>query len=354
MKAHDYAFFGHFLCLASQGLPGLPALMIRLTLLLLSFFILVGCTDPAPKIERETAPAPDLSTQKRIALTYDDGPRGDGRVFTGPDRTNALIQQFEIAKTGPVAMFVTTQGLDTQSGRDRIHAYAAAGHRIANHSHTHPWASRTERSDYIADIDTAEAALAPFANRRAWFRFPYLDEGGYGDEDTGLPKRDTLRAALADRGIMSGYVTVDTYDWHMERVWQDALAAGKTVDEAALSAAYSDMVVDAADHYDAMAMDILGRRPAHVLLLHENDLAASFTIDMVDALRAKGWTIIDPDLAFADPIATQMPETRFSGMGRVAALASDAGRSGAEYFDHWSTSEAGIEARLAQDGVFSD
>jgi hypothetical protein len=160
--------------------------------------------------------------------------------------------------------------------------------------------------------------------------------------------------ALAERGLMSGYVTIDTYDWHLDQLWQNALRDGLTVDEAALSKVYSDMVVDAAEHFDRMSSDLLGRRPAQVVLLHENDLAASFTADMVSALRANGWTIIDPDEAFADPIATQLPDTLFSGMGRIAALASDAGRSGADFFDHWSASESGIEARLAANNVFSD
>lgn len=323
--------------------------MIRLVPILLSFCLLVGCAgqgDPAT----DTAPV----SEKRIALTYDDAPRGDGLVFTGPERTRALVEQFEIAETGPVAIFVTTRGLDTQVGQDRIHAYANAGHRIANHSHAHMWASRTDTDAYIADIDQAETALEPFANRRAWFRFPYLDEGGYGDADTATQKRDTLRAALAERDLMSGYVTIDTYDWHLDRLWQDALRDGLTVDKAALSKIYTDMVVDAAEHFDRMSTPLLGRRPAQVVLLHENDLAASFTVDMVSALRAKGWTLIDPDEAFADPIAVQLPETLFSGMGRIAALASDAGQSGRDYFDHWSASESGIEARLAADDVFSE
>jgi peptidoglycan/xylan/chitin deacetylase (PgdA/CDA1 family) len=318
--------------------------MIRLILIPLSFLVLTACSEPAVKT--------DIPSEKRIALTYDDGPRGDGRVFSGAERTQALIEQFEIAETGPVAMFVTTRGLGDQEGRDRIHANA--GHQIANHSHSHPWASRAEVTTYIADIDQAEAALAPFANRRAWFRFPYLDEGGYGEETIAKPRRDALRMALSDRGIMSGYVTIDTFDWYLEKLWQDALRDGRTVDEAALSKVYVDMVVDAAEHFDRMALDVLGRRPAQVVLLHENDLAASFTADMVSALRAKGWTIIDPDEAFADPIATQLPETLFSGMGRIAALAKDAGRSGADYFDHWSASEDGIENRLSADAVFTE
>lgn len=327
--------------------------MIRLIPIVLFFLLLTGCAaqDAHAPVTNDKVPR---ASEKRIALTYDDAPRNDGRVFTGTERTQALIEQFEIAETGPVAIFVTTRGLDTQAGHDRIHTYAEAGHRIANHSHEHMWASRAELDVYIADIDQAEAALEPFANRRAWFRFPYLDEGGYGDDETARLKRDALRTALAEREMMSGYVTIDTYDWHLDQLWQNALREGRTIDEVALSTLYSDMVVDAAEHFDRMASELLGRRPAQVVLLHENDLAASFTADMVSALRAEGWMIIDPDEAFADPIAGQLPETLFSGMGRIAALSSDAGRSGADYFDHWSASESGIEARLAANSVFSE
>lgn len=303
----------------------------------LSVLVLAACA---------TAPSP----AKRIALTYDDAPRGEGAAYTGAERTEALLAALEAADTGPVAMFVTTRGMDEPGGAARIAAYAAAGHRIANHSGTHPWASRTEPDAYLADIDAAEAKLAGLPNRRAWFRFPFLDEGGQGEG--GAARRDALRAGLAARGLANGYVTVDTYDWHLADLWRRAVRDGRAVDEAALSRLYTDMVLDAAAHYDAMALDVLGRRPAQVLLLHENDLAARFTEDLVAALRAGGWAIVDPDEAYADPVADVVPATRFSGMGRLAAMAADAGAEGPETFDHWSASREGIEARAAARGVF--
>ncbi|NNC36740.1 MAG: polysaccharide deacetylase [Acidimicrobiales bacterium] len=314
----------------------------------LIFVLLVGCTpEPTPK------PSSEKYT-KRIALTYDDAPRGDGSVYSGVDRTSSFIAQLEEANTGPVAIFVTTRGMNKQEGRQRIEAYAQAGHLIANHSDTHMWASPTPTDIYIADIDRAEEKLEGIPNRRPWYRFPYLDEGSRGEENRDLVKRDQLRKALADRGLISGYVTVDTFDWHLDRLWQDAVKRGAKIDTEALSKVYTDMVLDAAEHFDVMGQEVLGRRPAQVLLLHENDLAASFTVDLVRALRADGWTIISPDEAFADPIAVHLPKTGFAGMGRIAALAADAGYKGAEFFDHWSADEKGIETRLADDGVFTE
>ena len=74
-----------------------------------------------------------------------------------------------------------------------------------------------------------------------------------------------------------------------------------------------------------MARRTLGRSPRHVLLLHENDLAALFIGDLVTELRARGWTIISATEAFADPIAELEPDTLFLGQGRIAALAHEAG-----------------------------
>lgn len=292
------------------------------------------------------------AAEKRIAITFDDAPLGDGPMFTGPERTPALIAALAAAETGPTAIFVTTRGVESSAdGRARIEAYDRAGHLIANHSHTHLWASRTDTDIYLADLDRAADLLVGFENLRPWYRFPFLDEGGSGRN---VEKRDAYRAALAERGLLSGYVTVDTYDWHIADLWQRASAAGKSVDLDALREVYVAMVVDAAEHYASLSEEWLDRQPDHVLLLHENDLAAAFIGDAVAALRAAGWEIISPDVAFADPIARTLPETTFSGMGRVAALAFDRGAQGASVLDHWSASQEAIETRLADTGAFTD
>ena len=117
--------------------------------------------------------------------------------------------------------------------------------------------------------------------------------------------------------------------------------------------AAADMAVEAAEHFDRMALDVIGHRPAQVLLLHENDVAALATDEMVAALREAGWTIISPDEAYQDETLAPDPDTLFSGMGRVASRAFEAGKTGADYLDHWSADEAGIDARLDAAGVFT-
>ncbi len=320
-------------------------MLVRLSCVLV-LIICCGCSASEPPEE-----LPQFAP-KRIALTYDDGPLGDGPRYSGRERTDALISQLAEAETGPVVFFVTTRGLDQTNGVDRIVDYAAAGHLIANHSDQHIHASRTSTEDYISDIERAETRLNMFENRRPWFRFPYLDEGGSAADSKSSAKRDALRAALEQRGLLSGYVTIDTYDWHLDSLWAEAVRTEQEVDLEALSRVYVDMVVDAATHYDDLAVRVLDRRPVQVLLLHENDLAASFTTEMVDALRADGWEIVDPDVAFADPIAVQLPKTLFSGMGRISALAVDRGMNDRETLDHWSVSRVAIESRIQSVGAF--
>lgn len=136
-----------------------------------------------------------------------------------------------------------------------------------------------------------------------------------------------MRAALAERGLRNAYVTIDNYDWHLEALASQARREGRAMDMEALQALYVETLVDTANFYDRMAVDALGRSPAHVLLLHETDIAAMFVDDLARALSADGWEIIPIDEAYRDPIAATEPDTWFLGEGRVAALAQISGRA---------------------------
>lgn len=127
---------------------------------------------------------------------------------------------------------------------------------------------------------------------------------------------------------LSAYVTVDNYDWYMDRLFQEAVAAGRKINLDRLRDAYVDLITDSVEFYDKVAQEQLGRSPHHVLLLHENDLAALFIADLVDRLRNRGWEIISPEEAFTDPIAAVEPATLRLGQGRIIAMAIDKGYDG--------------------------
>lgn len=262
-----------------------------------------------------------VGAPREIALTLDDAPRENSAHFDGATRTSKLIATLKRADVAQIAFFCNTVRMDA-AGAARIKAYADAGHLIANHSHTHADLHQVGVQAFVAEIDTADRILRTFPNFRPWFRFPYLHEGKT------VEVRDALRSELKQRGLLSAYVTVDTFDWHMDRLFQDAVAARKTVDFDRLRDAYVDVLSESIEFYDEVAVKELGRSPRHVLLLHENDLAAMYLGDLVQRLRKNGWKIISPELAFQDPIARVDPDTMLLGQGRVIAIAAAKGYAG--------------------------
>ena len=268
--------------------------MSRLFVLALGL-LLAACTAVA---------APDHGRPKRIALTFDDIPRNAGAFLTEDERTTRLIAGLERAGVEQAAFFVTTGNLDsTTGGAERIARYVAAGHVLANHTHSHWHLSEVTAEQYLADIDRAAAWLAPQAANRPWMRYPFLDEGG-----SDKAKVAAVRAGLAARGLQNGVVTIDASDWGYDDMAIQAKAAGKTLDMAALRDLWVESHVEAAEYYDGLARRALGRSPAHIMLLHEADVTALYVADLVGELKAKGWTIITADEAFAEPLTRMLPD----------------------------------------------
>ncbi|WP_051531679.1 polysaccharide deacetylase family protein [Sphingomonas sp. URHD0057] len=263
--------------------------------------------------------AAPATAEKRIALTFDDVPRDRGAFFTPDERTIRLIAGLHEAGVRQAAFYIVPGQIghdDGAGGEERIKAYVAAGHVIADHSFTHPHLSGMTAADYLADVDKAEAWLKGREGRRPWFRYPFLDEG---QEDKA--KRDAVRAGLQARGLHNGYATVDGSDWNIESLTADAVKAGKKVDMAGLRDLYVSTMVGAADFADQLSRKTWGRQPAQVIVLHETDIAALFIVDLVRAFRADGWAIITADEAYADPIAKLAPDVP-SANGTLLELAA--------------------------------
>ena len=257
--------------------------------------------------------------QKRIAFTFDDVPRGRGAFFTPDERTIRLIAGLHKGGVKQAAFYLVPGQIghdDGLGGAERIEAYVAAGHVIADHSFTHPHLNELSVADYMANVDKAEVWLKGREGRRPWFRYPFLDEGG--DDKA---KVAAVRAALKARGLHNGYATVDGSDWNIESRTADAVKAGKTIDMDALRDLYVETMVGAADFADQLARKTWDRQPAQVIVLHETDIAALFIADLAKALRKDGWTIITADEAYADPISKLAPKVPYAN-GTLVELAA--------------------------------
>jgi peptidoglycan-N-acetylglucosamine deacetylase len=286
-----------------------------------------------------TACSPSLAETRFLALTFDDAPRESSAHLDGTTRAARLIAELSAAKVPQVAFFCNTERFDA-SGRARIESYAEAGHLIANHSHSHLDLHRVGAARFLEDMRVADETLRGIPNLRKWLRFPFLHEGKTIEE------RDSMRIALRQMEYFSAYVTMDNYDWYMDSLFQEAVRAGKTIDHEKLRNAYVDLLAESIEFYDGLAREQLGRSPRHVLLLHENDLAALFIGDLIARLRRDGWEIISPELAYADPIAAIEPDTLALGQGRIVAIAEQNGvRDSRSRWESESTLKAEFDRR---------
>ncbi|WP_239987516.1 polysaccharide deacetylase family protein [Sphingosinithalassobacter portus] len=292
------------------------------------------------------AAASDMPT-KRIAISFDDAPRGPGAFLNPDERPAMLIAALKGAGVDQAAFFVNPGRISAGDRHEKaIDAYVAAGHVIADHSFTHPRLSGSSAEAYLANIDRAEAWLKDRPGYRPWFRYPYLDEGGRNKG-----KRDAVREGLVARGLRDAYVTVDGSDWHIEQLAVDAGRAGQLIDMDALRDLYVETHVLSAEFTYDLTERTLGRPIPQVMLLHETDLAALFIGDLVQALRDKGWEIVTMDAAYADPVYAEKPDTPMAAGTLVEMLAWEHKVTGMRWFDR---NEQAVGARLFRTRVLHE
>lgn len=283
---------------------------------------------------------------KRIAFSFDDAPRSAGAYTDVQSRTDALINALEEAGIDGAIFFATTRNLEKRGaeGDARLRRYAAAGHLIGNHSDTHQSANVLSAKAFLMDVAQAGETLEVYPGYTPYFRFPFLHEG-----DT-VEKRDAIRDGLDAQALQQGYVTVDNYDWYLQALFDESIRSGREPDLKAWKTIYVEVLSAAIVHYDQMALEFLGRSPAHVMLLHENDLAALFVDDLARALTDDGWELVTALEAYKDPIASDVPDTLVLGQGRIAALAHIAGKPGRELAHPWESEDA-LRALLVERGM---
>jgi peptidoglycan-N-acetylglucosamine deacetylase len=255
---------------------------------------------------------------QEIAITFDDAPMGDSPAMTGSVRTHKLLAELKSNDVPQVAFFVITRNIDS-IGDIRLSAYVQAGHLLANHTHSHRPIRQIGLAEYLRDIKQANNILRAKPGFVPLFRYPFLDEGRT------IPHRDSIRSTLSELALTNGYVTIDNYDWYLNRLYNESVRAGKKTDVEKLKSLYIEHIWNSILYYDDIAKKTLNRSPKHVLLLHENDLSAMFIGDLIKHLRANNWKIISPLEAYTDPIATQIPNVLFNNQGRIGAIAFEKG-----------------------------
>jgi len=278
------------------------------------------------------ARAQDVTLHKKIALSFDDIPRHEGMFLSRTERRKILIKALKRGGIEQAVFFLNPARIDSDEFKEihlaNIAAYANAGHVLANHTADHVRLSDVSAEEFLDDIDAAEVWLKPYAAYRPWMRHPYLDEG----KDYKV-KRAKVRAGLKQRSLINAYVTVDSSDWLIDNLANETAKTGKKLDMKALGDLFVESHVQSANFAHDLARRTLGRDPVQMMLLHETDITAMFTEDLVRALQADGWQIVSADEAYADPLVQMVSDADYVGGTLLEVLASDKGIAAPRWYE---------------------
>ncbi|MFC5911116.1 polysaccharide deacetylase family protein [Streptacidiphilus monticola] len=144
----------------------------------------------------------------RVVLTFDDGPH--------PDSTPKLLDLLAAAEA-PAVFFLC--GEPAERHPELVRSIQAAGHRLGNHSRTHPYLTRLQDDEVRAELTATQAGVAEATGSApTLFRPPYLDT-------------DARIAALAGEfGLTEVGCTLDTRDWAGLPAEDIAAAADRAAD----------------------------------------------------------------------------------------------------------------------------
>lgn len=262
-----------------------------------------------------------LANCQSLALTFDDGPNmTDGVGLSPAERNAAILRQLADAHLKSI-LFVTRTDADPKRN-ELIRQWGIQGHEVGNHTATHPDFDEVNLADYEQELLICERAIQDFPGFTRRFRFPYLKEG-----DT-VEKRDGFRAFLDAHAYKSGAVSIDASDWYYSQRLSARLKDRPKADTRPYRDAYLRHLYDRAQYYDGLSRQLLGRSVDHVVVLHHNLINALFLSDVIQMFRDKGWTLIDSEAAFKDPVYDKRPNTLPAGESVLWALAKEKGVPG--------------------------
>jgi len=250
-----------------------------------------------------------------------DDPKIDVSAQMSWEEANERILAALAGRNLKAALFVCGMRVDRPEGLSLLSDWDNAGHLICNHSYSHlTYLSKTSYEEFATDFLRNEPILAPYRHRAMFFRYPSLKEGDTAE------KRDRFRKLLKDHGYRVGHVTVDASDWYVEQRMQQRLQQNNK----STLEPYGDYLVahllDRAGFYRQLSLDTLGREIRHTLLVHYNMINAVFLENVMTAFEKEGWTWVDADYAYKDPVFLKEPQTVPAGESLVWALAAESGK----------------------------
>jgi len=237
-----------------------------------------------------------------VAITFDDlptmalSPTTDYAAVT----TRTLLAGLK-RRHIPATGFVNEVKLEARDKPERIallKAWLDAGMDLGNHTYDHPHFT-TDAAAEIAEAAKGEvvtrALLAARHRTPHWFRHPYLETGSTDEA------RRTFEAWLTAHGYRVAPVSMENSDWLFALPYDEAVLKGDLGEAARIKAAYLEFTAKVVPWYRQAALDVLGRRPKFVFLLHATRLNADSVDGLAEILKANDLKPVTLARAMTDP-----------------------------------------------------
>lgn len=258
--------------------------------------------------------------QPTVSFTFDDGVTNDMPGFRFEQWNQMLLDHLNHAGLHAI-FFVTGSNKLDEKGRFLLKSWNDSGHRIANHTFSHPnYGSNDVTFEmFRRQFLLTDSIIEPYANYIKLFRFPYLKEGDTKEKIT------AFRTLLDKSNYGNGNVTIDGSDWYIDSRLRKRLRDDPSSDVGPFKQFYLEHLFDRAMFYETLAFKITGRHISHTLLLHHNLAAALFLGDLIKMFKDRGWHVIDAEDAYHDEIFRLRPENVPAGESLIWALAKEKG-----------------------------
>ncbi|WP_160114143.1 polysaccharide deacetylase family protein [Aquimarina sp. AU119] len=259
-----------------------------------------------------------MISQPTISFTFDDGITEDRCGYSFKDWNAMLLGHLEKANIKTI-FFVTGKNKIDENGKFLLNSWNEKGHRIGNHTYTHPYynSEKVSFNDFSQELIKTDKVINSYSNYIRLFRFPYLKEGNTQG------KVDSIRQFLKEKKYKNGHVTIDASDWYIDSRLRKRLKENSDANIEGFKNFYLQHIFERATFYENLSYKMTGRHINHTLLLHHNLTAALFLDDLIQMFKEKGWNIIPAEEAYKDPIFNKSPN--HAGESLIWALAKDSG-----------------------------
>jgi peptidoglycan/xylan/chitin deacetylase (PgdA/CDA1 family) len=246
-------------------------------------------------------PAP-VAPSRTVAVTIDDLPfvhNGEESWLPAATRGTAAILEALKAHRAPAVGFVNEDKLEAATAEERaarlalLQRWIDAGHKLANHTYSHPDANARSVEAYVEDVDKGERLTRGMLRRTppVYFRHPMTHTGDTAAKKAGIEK------ALAERGYTVAPHTIENMDFVYDLARAKADAAGQQ----RLRDSYLELTFAATAFAERKANELFGRDDVpQVLLIHANRLNADLLGTVLEGYAARGYRFITLDAAMAD------------------------------------------------------